>query len=37
MALQLFLPVHTPADANKKAGYFNALQERLIEDGFDKD
>ena len=37
MALQLFLPVQTPADANKKAGYFNALQKRLIEDGFDKD
>lgn len=36
MALQLFLPTQTPADANKKAGYFNALQKRLIEDGFSK-
>lgn len=36
MALQLFLPVQTPAGANKKAGYFNALQKRLIEDGFNK-
>lgn len=36
MALQLFLPAQTPADANKKADYFNALQKRLIEDGFSK-
>ncbi len=36
MALQLFLPPQTPADANKKASYFNILQERLITDGFNK-
>ena len=36
MALQLFLPAQTPADENKKAGYFNTLQKRLIEDGFNK-
>jgi len=36
MALQLFLPAQTPADTNKKAGYFNVLQKRLIEDGFNK-
>ncbi|MCG2754036.1 MAG: lytic murein transglycosylase, partial [Desulfobacteraceae bacterium] len=36
MALQLFLPAQTPAGANKKTGYFNALQKRLIEDGFSK-
>ena len=36
MALQLFLPAQTPADTNNKAGYFNALQKRLIEDGFNK-
>lgn len=36
MALQLFLPAQTPAGENKKAGYFNALQKRLIEDGFSK-
>ncbi|HUV49925.1 MAG TPA: lytic murein transglycosylase [Anaerolineae bacterium] len=36
MALQLFLPSQTPAGANKKADYFNALQKRLIEDGFNK-
>ncbi len=36
MALQLFLPAQTPAGEDKKAGYFNALQKRLIEDGFNK-
>lgn len=36
MALQLFLPTQTLAGANKKANYFNALQKRLIEDGFNK-
>ncbi len=36
MAVQLFLPAQTPAGENKKAGYFNALQKRLIEDGFNK-
>jgi len=37
VALNLFLPVQTPAKENKKSRYFNALQERLIHDGFNKD
>ncbi len=36
IALQIFLPAQTQADENKKAGYFNTLQKRLIKDGFNK-
>ncbi len=36
VALQLFLPAQTPAGENNKAGYFDTLQQSLIEDGFNK-